>query len=124
MRVITGFFLALVAISSLQVHASYAPDFKVEKSTRQLIAEKADEYNVSEKLMVDIIQCESSFKSNAENITKREESYGLVQINLMAHPNITEEQAKNKEFAVDFLAKNLSKGKGKMWSCYSKVKLG
>ena len=31
---------------------------------------------------------------------------------------ITKEQAINSEFAVSFLAKNLSENRGSMWTCY------
>lgn len=46
-----------------------------------------------------------------------EQSYGLVQIHLPAHPSIKKEDAINPEFAIDFLAKNLKAGKANMWTC-------
>jgi hypothetical protein len=47
----------------------------------------------------------------------REQSFGLVQIHLPAHPSISKEQAKDPEFALEFLAKNLAAGKAGMWTC-------
>lgn len=91
-----------------------------ELPIEELIAHFATQYNVSSSTMTKIIACESSFRPNIINSTSREYSVGLVQINLKAHTKITEEQAKNPVFAVEFLAENLSKGKGRMWSCYKK----
>ncbi len=85
-----------------------------------LIDTTADTYNVSALVMKKVISCESQYNINAINKTSKEYSVGLVQINRKAHPYITVEQAKDPEFAITFLAKNLKKGKGNMWSCYSK----
>lgn len=81
--------------------------------------------------MVAIINCESNFEPTIQsrhtyherNVPKgfkvgdREQSFGLVQIHLPAHPNISREQAINPEFAVDFLAKSIKDGRIGMWSC-------
>lgn len=53
----------------------------------------------------------------------REQSYGLAQIHLPAHPHITKEQAIDPEFAVEFLAKNLANGKAGMWTCARQLAL-
>lgn len=76
--------------------------------------------------MVKIIDCENTdwdtdLQSKVINKKgKRERSFGLSQIHLTAHPDITQEQATDPDFALKFMAENLSKGKGKMWSCYKK----
>lgn len=86
--------------------------------------------------MLSVIACESGFDTTLQshhnytptNVPKgykvgdREQSYGLVQIHLPAHPTITKEQAQNPEFAVDFMAKNFKRNPG-MWTCYSTVAL-
>ena len=78
-------------------------------------------YNVDEVQMHKMIHCESTHNPKAVNINKWEESYGLVQINLKAHTNVSKEQALDPDFSVRFLARNLSEGKGRMWSCYKEV---
>lgn len=94
--------------------------------------DKAREYKVNAQTMLAVIGCESQYQIDIQshhtyhegNVPKgysvgdREQSFGLVQIHLPVHPNITKEQAIDPEFAVDFLAKNLSAGRGGMWSCY------
>lgn len=77
-------------------------------------------YDVDSDTITKVIQCESSFNPNAHN-SNGEDSWGLVQINLLAHRSITIEQATDTNFAIDFLAKNLKAGKGNMWSCYRKL---
>lgn len=84
-----------------------------------LITRKAFVYNVDAKILHKVIQCESNYDTNAENINKWEESHGMVQINIRAHKEITKEQATDPEFAVDYLAKNIKEGRGKMWTCYN-----
>lgn len=81
--------------------------------------------------MESIISCESGWNHTIQsnhvyterNVPKgykigdREQSFGLVQIHLPAHPSITKEQAKDPEFALEFLAKNIAAGKSSMWTC-------
>lgn len=82
--------------------------------------------------MLAVIDCESQFVYDTQsrhvytpsNVPKgydvgdREQSFGLVQIHLPAHPTITKEQAYDPEFSVDFLARHLKNGDGNMWTCY------
>lgn len=82
----------------------------------------ADKYHVSSLVMKQLVFCESSNDPNAENISSVEESYGLAQINLKAH-NITKGQATSPNFALDFMAKNIAKGRvDTMWvNCWDKI---
>ena len=55
-----------------------------------------------------VIKNESGFNHKAANDkTSREKSYGLGQINLLAHPQITRAQAEDPVFAIDFVADRL-----------------
>lgn len=81
-----------------------------------LINEKADEYNVSAEVMTKVIACESGFNERA--LGDAGYSRGLVQIHSKYHPTVTDAQAYDAEFAVEFLAKKLSEGKGSLWTCY------
>lgn len=83
--------------------------------------------------MLAVVDCESQYvydgqsqhRYTATNVPKgyqvgdREESWGLVQIHLPAHPTISKEQANDPEYAAEFLARNLKAGRGSMWTCYS-----
>lgn len=100
---------------------------------RELVDVKAKEYGVNRETMIAIINCENRYwKPDQQSLHTyktdrpelgvkagdRELSFGLVQIHLPSHPNITYDQAIDPEFAIEFLASNLAKGKGRMWSCY------
>lgn len=82
----------------------------------ELIHDSSIKYGVSEVLMRRIIKCESTTNPNA--IGDGGHSYGLVQIHLPSWPEISQEQALNPEFAIDFLAGKLASGQGNLWTCY------
>lgn len=88
-----------------------------EQTIGELISFYSEYYNVSESVLHKVVSCESQYNPKAHNGVG-ENSWGLVQINLNAHRSITIEQATNPNFAIDFLAKNISKGRGSMWTCY------
>lgn len=88
----------------------------------QLLANSiATAYGVQIPLLRAVVNCESSFNPTATHISKREQSYGLVQINRLAHPNISIQQAEDPTFALTYLAKGL-KSNPQQWSCFSKVR--
>ena len=116
--------LALLIITSVPVMAQ-APEPEVRKvlSVKETFELYAKIYNVSSEQMYKTAFCESSLNPNAINSTSREYSVGIAQINLMAHKNITVEQAKDVDFSVKFMASEFSKGNQKIWSCYRKIYL-
>ena len=65
--------------------------------------------------MASIIKCESSDNPNA--VGDNGTSFGLSQIHLTAHTDITKQEALDPEFAINYLAYNLSIGKASMWTC-------
>lgn len=89
-----------------------------------LIVSKSREYGVSEATIRHIISRESTYISNSvgdknylcQKTGKISPSYGLVQISSCWHPYVSYQEATNPEFAIDFLAKNLAKGRCSMWS--------
>jgi len=89
---------------------------------QQEIKEQAEKYNVSAEVMNTVISCESMGSTTIQSYHYkdgvREDSWGLVQINLPHNPNVTKEQALDPKFAIEFLAKGLSQGHGKRWTCY------
>ena len=97
-----------------------------EEKIRLLIKAKSKEYNVSSLIMEEVIRCESNFETTVQSrhIQKdgtRENSWGLSQINLDWNPDITLDQAIDPYFSVSFLAKQLSEGRGYLWTCYRKL---
>ena len=88
-----------------------------EEWVKQRIQYFASKYGVPFVVMDNVVRCESQYNPNAINSTPKEYSVGLVQINLKAHTDITEDQAKDPDFALEFLAKHI-KDRPSMWSCY------
>lgn len=85
--------------------------------------------------MVLVVQCESNFDPTIQSNLRytfsdpkrgiikgeRELSFGVVQISLPHHPYISKEQALDEDFALNYLADQLAKGKGNMWTCYRNI---
>jgi hypothetical protein len=61
------------------------------------------------------VKIQSQYFSNGV----QERSFGVAQINLDAHPDITYEEAIDPVFAIDYAAKEFSKGNAKQWTCWS-----
>ena len=123
------YFKISIAILSLMITTSnpvmaQAP-VKIEPpkvlSVKETIYKYAEIYNVSAERMYKTAFCESSLNPNAINSTEREYSVGIAQINLKAHSHITVTQAKNVEFASEFMAKEFAKGNARIWTCYVKI---
>ena len=98
-----------------------ADEIQPKQTINDIISINSLAYNVSQETLLSVIKCESSMNPEAHNHTKRENSYGLVQINLKAHPEIKKEQALDPSFSIDYLARKISENKGNMWSCYKKL---
>jgi hypothetical protein len=67
-------------------------------------------------LMRRIIYCESS--NNKWAVGDGGTSFGLSQIHLPAHPDVSKEEAFDFDFAIDFMAREFSKNNMGIWSCY------
>lgn len=81
-------------------------------------------YGIYVGTLYDIIECETAhtfdpyIQSGHYIDGVRENSHGLAQINLTIHSDITYEQATDPDYAIEFLARNLSEGRTWMWACY------
>ncbi len=108
------------------------------KSVLMKIAQvKGVQYKVPPLLLVEVISCENTTWDTyrqSDNIYtyndpkfgvkkgNRENSWGLAQINLDYNKKITKKQATDPAFSIDYMAKKISLGSGKMWkTCYPKA---
>ena len=80
---------------------------------KDLIIRKANQYGVPPEIMLAIAEKESGFNPNAKNISDIESSYGLFQINTLAHPDYKggNDPEANADYAARFL-RNLYKKYG------------
>ena len=85
----------------------------------EMVSWSANKYGVDPEIITKVIQCEST--SNPTAIGDHGHSYGISQIYLPAHPEITKDQALDPAWAIDYLAQQISIGKGNRWTCYRKL---
>lgn len=83
-----------------------------------LIARYSAIWGVSETKLRNTLFCESQFKVDAISPTG---DYGVAQINLASWPSVTEEEAFNPDFAINFAAKEFAQGNASAWVCYQKL---
>jgi hypothetical protein len=93
-------------------------------TVRSYIEEEAIKKGVDPKLATSISDCESGFvPQQSKHLTKtgeREDSWGVWQINLPHHPNVTREQAMDVRFSTEYSLELIKKGKAHLWSCNPK----
>lgn len=81
----------------------------------QMIAEKAIENNLNPKYLIKLAECESSLnpivQSKYIQSYGQEKSFGLFQIHLKAHTDVTVEQAKDPEFNTEWAIEKIKEGK-------------
>lgn len=91
-------------------------------SIPDLIRLKAREYGLNEDHMLRLANCESGFVPRQSRIPAngpngREDSWGVFQIHLPAHPSVSREEAMDVEFSLEWTALNLKEGRARMWTC-------
>src|SRR3990167_6559213 len=104
----------LLSIFGQPVHASEISEpIVIPETIEQRIDRVATTHNIATSSLYNLVKCESSFVETADNGDDR----GLVQINRTYYPEITDEQAFDPEFALNFAAEKISKGEGYKWTC-------
>ena len=115
-------FIAVVASTSfISIARADAPTVPPKTSwtigeVRDLADYYASQYGVSHETMRTVISAESQFQWDLSG--DHGTSFGACQIHLPAHPDITKEQALNPDFCLDWTAKNISAGNGRMWTAF------
>lgn len=87
------------------------------------ILKTARQYGVDEKKFLDVAICESGLIPQQSKIIhngRRENSWGIFQINLTAHPEVTKEQAMDIEWSTLWAAQQWVAGHADWWTCYDK----
>lgn len=104
-----------------------------KEEIQTIVSDAAKKYGVSGKDLWDTIGCETQWTYDPDTQSKvrynfsdprrgivigdRERSFGLAAIHLPDHPTITEEQAKDPYFALEFMASHWEKNSG-WWYCF------
>lgn len=85
-------------------------------SIERRIEISADKYGANSDVLRDVLTCESGLRPDA--VGDHGESFGIAQIHLPDHPNITIDQALDADFSIDFIAREFSIGHAWKWSCW------
>lgn len=100
-----------------------------KEDIRKIVEQTTTKYNVPTEPVWQLIGCETggtydtNIQSSAMQKYGRELSFGLPQIHLPAHPNISEAQAKNPHFGVEFICTNWE-DRADMWvTCTKKLQI-
>lgn len=89
-------------------------------TTEALIARYSAEFGASGDQMARTIQCESD--GNAAAVGDHGHSFGIVQIYLPAHPDISKKQALDKEWSIKWMAQQFAAGRESMWTCWRQLR--
>lgn len=71
---------------------------------------------VDPDIITSVIACESSWNPSARG--DQGHSRGLVQIHEGYHPEISDEQADDPRFAINYLVEKIANNQGELWTCF------
>lgn len=93
-----------------------------------LISKESALYGVSSTTMYQVLLKESAGFKNIQSLiphvggpNSREDSWGICQIHLPAHPDITKKQALDPEFCITWTAKEMSRGRASQWTEFNNL---
>jgi hypothetical protein len=89
----------------------------------ELVNTYSKEYGISSDLVMDVMRCENrsmnpTLQSQIVKNGVQEQSFGLAQINLPSHPDISLSQATDPNFSIKYMVSQIAAGKGYQWTCY------
>jgi len=76
----------------------------------------AEEHHLNTDRFLKVIRCESNWIPTAKGDDGN--SRGLVQISSIYHPEVSDEEADDPKYALEFMAKEWDRGHQRQWSCY------
>ena len=86
----------------------------------EMIHQNAMMYGLNEHIFRQTLECESNL--DPSTIGDHGTSYGIAQIHLSAHPDISKEEALDPEFAIKWTAQHFAKGHASWWTCWRNQK--
>lgn len=114
-------FLALGFGPTTPVLAAQLPAPIFASSTAEdIILSYAAHYGIDGKVFLNTLRCESGFTASAKGdyVSGNPTSFGVAQIHLPAHPEVTRAEALDPLWSIDWAAHQFSLGNAYMWSCY------
>lgn len=117
-----GFYPAPPALAAEIVPIVYTLD-----NAEDIVRATAVHYGIPADPLIKTLRCESGFVSKQSTIPSRtgpngrEDSWGVAQIHLPAHADITRAQALDPLFAIDWAAREFSVGHQRQWTCFKQL---
>lgn len=93
----------------------YHPEWLLEPTLQDLASTTAAKYGVDPVAIQAVMGCESHW--NIAAVGDFGTSFGLSQIHLPAHPDITKAEALDPIFSMNYMAQEFAKGKANLWTC-------
>jgi hypothetical protein len=121
--VLSSYLIGIPRTSSSVIVEYYGPESLQEKVERY-----AKLYDVPSGEIAETIDCETggtwdtTIRSGHTLSYGQERSYGLAQIHLPSHPDVSHEEATDPDFAIEFMAKHWDTHKS-WWVCARKLGL-
>ena len=97
-----------------------APITTISLDVNSLIRNAASKYGISYTDLYKTLYCES--RLNPDAVGDHGTSFGVAQIHLPAHPDITKAEALDPTWAVNWAAQQFSTGGAGQWTCYGIIK--
>jgi soluble lytic murein transglycosylase-like protein len=90
----------------------------IPKTIEELLVDASIKYGINHKRFLATAKCESSL--NPDAVGDRGNSFGLFQIHLPSHPDVTSKLATDPEWAIEWSAQKFKKNPA-IWTCYRKL---
>jgi hypothetical protein len=110
---------ALLAIQLGAVPTAHAAELDVS-ALKTIATAEAVSHGLNVEHFLNVIECESKFAANQKGDYRNgvPTSYGITQIHLPAHPEITKAQALDPFFSLHWAAEQWQDGNAKAWTCW------
>lgn len=109
-------FFALFGTPTPALAAELPIPIYASSTAESIIVATAIHYGISGKEFLGTLQCESGLNKNA--VGDHDTSFGVAQIHLPAHKDISKEQALDPMWAIDWSARQFAAHNEKIWTCW------
>lgn len=88
-------------------------------TSEDIVLSYAVKYGIKGSVFLDTLKCESDLDADA--VGDYGTSFGVAQIHLPAHPEITKAEALDPLWSINWAAEEFAAGHAGLWTCYRKL---
>lgn len=119
-------FFALFGSPTPAIAAELPVPIFASSTAESIILAEAIHYGVNGNDLLKTLQCESGLNENAQgdysSTTKSYTSFGIAQIHLSAHQEVTKKEALDPMWSIGWAAYQFSVGNADLWTCHRELK--